>query len=768
MFHHEKKMRTHTKSLLFVLTLVLAVGLLFKNDPLLGQAKKAAGKAPAKSAATAVREADWPELRGPNRNGTSPETGLPEKWTLQGENLLWRVPIGSISGPVVHGDHVYLSAPRGKGPTLQEHLMCFDAKSGKTLWDRPISIYHSDVPPHRIAWASPGVDLETGNVYAFEANGILAAFSRDGKPLWTRYVTEEFGLITTHGGRTVSPVIDGDKVIVFGITFNWGDQAGGGTRIYAFDKNNGELIWMSNPGGRPTDTTYAATYVTEINGTRMVIVGLSDGAMHAVKAETGEPVWRYLVSKRGINTGVILLGTDALITHSEENVDTNEMGMRAAVDATSTGALTAKNVKWMHYGFQGGFASPVSDGKAFYQVDNGALLGAFDVATGNELWTKKIGTVHKASAVLGDGKLYVGTESGKFWILRPRMDGCDVLSEVLLGPENDPEQVTGNAAISRGRVYFASKNALYAIGKKGSVVPPWKPTAIKPATTKVSNEAPAFVQVVPADVAVLAGENVKFRARLFDAKGNFIKESPAEWSLEQISGAMEPNGNFTASSASKGDAGKVKATVGGMTGESRVRVIPPLPWTFDFQDTAIGALPSWWVNARLKYGVKEIDGGKVLTKLADNTFSFIKRARTYSGFPTWNNLTIESDLRFQMRRRQLGDGGVSTQGYQLVLFGNHNRLELQSWQPETERTKTVEFEVKPDTWYHLKLRVENLKDGSVRALGKAWLAGQPEPEKWTLERTDPRGFGIQNSSPGIYGDAISEVYFDNIKIHPNK
>ncbi len=744
----------------FVLAICLAAVLEF---PLHGQ-----GRQPGKSApAAASAGSDWPELRGPFRDGTSPEKNLPEKWSTGGENLLWRVPVGSISGPVVHGDHVYLDAPVGKGPALQEHLICFDANTGKELWRRSIHIYHSDVPPHRIAWASPGVDTQTGNVYVFAVNGVLAALSRDGKPLWTRYVTEEFGLITTHGGRTVSPIIDGDLVIVFGITFNWGDQARGGTRIYAFDKNNGQLVWMSNPGGRPTDTTYAATYVAEINGTRLVIVGLSDGAMHAVKAATGEPVWHYDVSKRGLNTGAIMFGSDVLITHSEENLDTSEMGFMARVDGTKTGTLTAKDAKWLTHGFQGGFSSPLTDGKTVYQVDNGALLGAFDAGTGKELWQKKIGTVQKAPAAFGDGKIYVGTESGKFWILRPRPDGVDVLSEVDLGPASEPEQVTGGAAISNGRVYFASKVALYAIGKKGSTVPRWSTPPAK--TVPASTAAPAYVQVVPADLAVKAGDKARFRARLFDAQGNFIKESEAQWSVDQLPGAMQPDGTFAASNEGKGGAGKVKATVGGISGESRVRVIPPLPWDFNFEDMAVGALPGWWVNAGSgKYAVKDLEGNKVLTKLADNTFSFIKRARFYAGFPEWHDLTVESDIRFLARRRQLGDGGVSTQGYQLVLFGNHDRLELQSWQPETTRTITAPFAIKPDTWYRMKLRVANLPDGTVKAQGKVWPVGESEPQKWTLERTDPKGFGITNSSPGLYGDAINEVYFDNFKVYPNK
>jgi hypothetical protein len=231
---------------------------------------------------------------------------------------------------------------------------------------------------------------------------------------------------------------------------------------------------------------------------------------------------------------------------------------------------------------------------------------------------------------------------------------------------------------------------------------------------------------------------------------------------------MQPDGTYSAATEAKGAAGRVKATVGGIAGVARVRVIPPRPWEMTFDEFAVGALPAWWVNASSKFAVKEIEGNKVLTKLSDNQFSFIRRARTFAGQHIWSNYTTESDVRFVMRRRTMGDAGVVAQGYQLVIFGNHERLELQSWQPETKRTMTAPMTVRPDTWYRLKLRIERLPDGSVRARGKAWPVGEPEPEKWTLERTDPPGMSITMGSPGLYGDAPFDIYFDNLKVTPNR
>ena len=126
---------------------------------------------------------DWPEWRGPARTGVSTATGLPSSWSPSGENLAWKAPYGGRSAPVVFGDRLYLQNASGSGPTLQERLMCFNADTGKLLWEHKYNLFTSDVPPHRIAWASPAVDPATGHVFAFSGNGLLMSLSRDGKLL---------------------------------------------------------------------------------------------------------------------------------------------------------------------------------------------------------------------------------------------------------------------------------------------------------------------------------------------------------------------------------------------------------------------------------------------------------------------------------------------------------------------------------------------------------------------------------------------------------
>ena len=159
----------------------------------------------------AVPIGDWPELRGPNRDGVSRETGLLDRWTLNGEHFLWRAPHGGRSAPVVWGNRVYVQNPVGRGAELRERVMALDADTGRTIWEHRFNIYQSDVPPHRVGWASPAVDPETGNIYAFSVGAEVIALSPAGERLWTRSINEEWAAFTTHGGRTMSPLIDGGR-----------------------------------------------------------------------------------------------------------------------------------------------------------------------------------------------------------------------------------------------------------------------------------------------------------------------------------------------------------------------------------------------------------------------------------------------------------------------------------------------------------------------------------------------------------------------------
>jgi outer membrane protein assembly factor BamB len=718
-------------------------------------------------AARKLAPGDWPELRGPARDGVSSETGLLNTWKLNGENFLWRVPYGGRSAPIVMGNRVYVQNPSGRGANLQERVMALDADTGKVVWEYKFNLFQSDAPPHRIGWASPAADPETGNIYALSGGAQAIALSPDGKVLWSRSFGEEFAAFTTHGGRTMSPVIDGGLVIVSAAVSNWGTSGNRAHRLIALDKRTGEVIYVSNPGGRPYDTAYASPIIATINGTRLLIAGLGDGAVHAVKPQTGEKVWSFPAAKRAINTGVVVRGSTVFLSHGDENLEGNQLGLLAAVDGSQTGDL--KTTKWAVKGLEFVFSPPVLDGTRLYQIDGGSTLRAFDVESGKPLWDHRLGTAQKAPPVFADGKIYVGTDNGQFFIIRPHADKAEVLSEVELpnstnsccGSEGTPEQVLAGAAVSRGRIYFVSSDAVYAIGARRATTPA---AAAAPAAAASTPGAPAHVQVSPTELVLEPGQTVKLRARLFDDKGVFIREEKATWSLEGLRGTVT-DGAFTVAKDQVDQAGTIKATVGSLSGTARARVARSMPWTETFESYMDKDQPAGWVNmAAGRFLVTTLDGGKVLHKEPNDTL--FKRIRVFVGPTSWSNYTFEADVRAAERRRQLGDIGITAQRYSLVLYGNSQKLKLEPWEPETTRTVTADFAWKPDAWYRLKLRVENLANGQVRARGKAWPVGQAEPAAWMIDKTDP--IGNREGAPGLFIDAQFGAHVDNMRVSRNQ
>ena len=207
---------------------------------------------PAQQASRRIKVGDWPELRGPNRDGISRETGLINSWKLNGENFL------CASRPADDRPPSSWATACGAKPR-RPWRRASGARDGarRRDWQGHLGIQGQHLSercarsPHCL---SPAVDPETGNIFILTGGAEAIALSPDGKRLWSRSFGEEYAAFTTHGGRTMSPVVDGDLVIVAAAVSNWGSAAARGHRLIALDKRNGDVIYVSNPGGRPYDT----------------------------------------------------------------------------------------------------------------------------------------------------------------------------------------------------------------------------------------------------------------------------------------------------------------------------------------------------------------------------------------------------------------------------------------------------------------------------------------------------------------------------------
>lgn len=768
---------------------------------------------------------DWHQWRGPEQNGVSRETNLPSTWTPEGENVLWEAPVGGMSSPIVMRGRVYLLGRTGEekianttvvGPRTQETVVCLDAETGKPVWEHRMNMTQTEVPVHRLGWSNPVGDPSTGRVYALGAQCNLLCFDGEsGKVLWERQMTEEFGMISTFGGRTPSPAIDEDQVFIAGVAFGWGNNARSGYRIFAFDKATGEMNWTSATGGLPVDSPYQTPVIIVIEGQRQLIVGAGDGGVHGFQPRTGKKLWSHFVSKRGINASPLVDGSRVYVCTGEVNIDNSYSGTVRCIDV----AGGKPKELWRRDGLEAGFASPTIADGVVYVMDNKGKVHALDAMTGESQWKRPYssGTIGKASLVYGDGKLYACEANGRVSILSVKkgQEKPEVLSkEEIIGNAQESGRefmIFGSAAIANGRIYLASAEQVYCIGEKDAK----KPQGELPPPVAESNEgdrAPAQLLVTPADVVMKPGESKRFSVKLFDALGRpaaGAKAPATAWSIAQLTlpppprpatttGAATPAtttpagpqkiGNLKGSVAADGaftaetgphQGGGVLASVGGLSGVARVRVLPPLPWNFDFTSTPGNLPPLTWLGAGGKFTVQESGGEKVLTKVPNVDLYY--RARTNFGTPDMTDYTIQADVRTGVKemggRRHVPDPAVINQRYMLMLYGNHQRLQIHTWSGAlgTEQSgasglqRTIPFEWKPDTWYRMKLRVDQSGDKAI-ARGKVWAVDAAEPDAWTIELED--AMPNRSGNPGLFGHSLvtpykSEIHYDNVVVTQN-
>ena len=122
-------------------------------------------------------------------------------------------------------------------PREGEKVVCVDAATGETIWENKFNVFLSDVPAERIGWSSCVGDPSTGDVYALGVCGYFQCLDgATGKTIWKHSLNEEFGLLTTYGGRTNVPVVFEDLVIISGVIIGWGDMRRPAHRFLAFDK----------------------------------------------------------------------------------------------------------------------------------------------------------------------------------------------------------------------------------------------------------------------------------------------------------------------------------------------------------------------------------------------------------------------------------------------------------------------------------------------------------------------------------------------------
>ncbi|HTH47332.1 MAG TPA: PQQ-binding-like beta-propeller repeat protein [Candidatus Limnocylindria bacterium] len=766
----------------------------------------------------------WLTWRGPLGTSVSTEKGLPTK--PDAKSPLWEVDFPGQSTPAIADGRLYINGYLGEGQDLQEITACFDAETGKEIWRHGENDFLSDTVYSRYATSSPTVDPETGNVYALHTQGLFMAFSPDGKLLWQHSMMEEFGRLTFPNCRTASPIVDHELVITRGITSAWGAHGPAGDRFYAFDKKTGELVWSSSPADRPQDNTFSQPWLDVWGGKRVLYSAGGDSSVLALNARTGEPLWRFPFAKAGakggINAALVRYHDSLIALHESENLDSSEIGRMASFripkpeeihppNPTTPQVLEGKTLEQWRNGVGSLASSPVLVGDTIYEVNGTGELCAVEAVTGKVLWKKKVGIEQRQSSPFyADGYLYVGmyvtmkdgsnatsadadsVANGDLIVLKPGPDGAEEVARTQV-----TGRVYGSPVGYNGKLYLQTDKKLYAFGKTGM-----NPGLAAAAPVMADWPAPGpakELQVIPYEILLRPGQTQSFHLRILDANGFTVQENvdpksvhwesfipPTALVKATLKGSFNAEGQFVADKAPVGSGGQFKATLKlpdgtEIAGYFKGRVLAGIPLKQNFEAFAVTNLttnavepptlfaypPLPWNSARFRFEVRVKDptGGtnQALMKTIDDRR--FQRGQVFFGFPDMTNYTVEADVLSEGNKRKMSEVGLINQRYAIILKGNSQQLEVNSNQ---ERVKVaVQFKWVPETWYHLKTRVDVAADGSGIVRAKAWKKGDPEPEAWTIEV--PHKHAHANGSPGLYGFSPQDmrVAIDNISVTAN-
>ena len=392
-----------------------------------------------------TRADDWPQWRGPHRNGISAETGLLKEWPKNGPKLLWQAKdIGSgYSTPAVVGDHVYLLSNTGND---NEFVQALEAQGGKQLWSTRIGkVGNPDQRPnYPAARSTPTVDGEF--LYALGSDGDLVCLARKtGAVSWQKNVRAELGGRPGEWAYSESPLVDGDTVVC--------TPGGSEATIVAAAKKTGDVIWKSAvPGG--DEAAYASAIIIEIGGLKQYVQFLQKGVV-GVAADTGEFLWRYDKTAEGSPANI-----PTPVAHDEFVYTAAGRSGGGLVKLTVDQRDVDAEPVYFTNQLPTSIGGSVEVGGYLYGTNRRGLMCA-DFVTGEMKWQDR--SVGAGSVCYADGHLYVHGEDGEVALVEATPE--EYREKGRFTPPDQPDRGRSKAwaypVIANGRLYIHDFGSLW-------------------------------------------------------------------------------------------------------------------------------------------------------------------------------------------------------------------------------------------------------------------------------------------------------------------
>ncbi len=407
---------------------------------------------------------NWPQWRGPQGNGVSPESSIPLEWSRT-KNVLWRTGLPGAGGatPAVWGDNIFVTSAEGKDLVL----LCIGT-DGKQKWKQTITTGNREVRSGEGNSAAPSPSTDGKHVWAFFANGALCCYTVDGEKVWQFNTEERYGKLKNAFGMTSTPILD--KGVLY-LQLIQGDQnvKTQEAMLVALQAETGKEIWAVKRGSdaiRECEHSYASPTIYRDKEREFLLAHGAD-YLSAHRLTDGSEIWRcgdlnpkgkYNPTLRFVASPLAIDGM--IVAPSAKNGPV--FAIKADATPDDKGHIAGEDsFFWKRLRGTPDVPTPLAkDGLVYLCRENGNLV-CVDAATGEEYYNERtVADRHRASPVYAAGHILITSRRGVVTVVKAGKE-FEVVSK------NDLEEsTTASPAIAGGRVYIRTFEALYAIGAK--------------------------------------------------------------------------------------------------------------------------------------------------------------------------------------------------------------------------------------------------------------------------------------------------------------
>ena len=378
--------------------------------------------------------ADWPQWRGPQRDGISRETGLLDVWPAGGPPQIWKTQgLGEgYSALAIANGRLFTQGQRGD----RQFVLALDATTGRKLWETPTG---PAFPQDKGGGPRGTPTVDGDRVFALAGEGTLVSLdAKTGSVFWSMNVVEKFGGRVPNWGVSESPLVDGNNLIV--------TPGGPGAAVVALNKITGTLVWKS----QSEPAAYSSAVVEEVGGIRQIIVFTGKDVV-GLRSSDGTLLWKYdKVANKVANIATPIFENGLVFVSSAYGTGCALLKLTAEGGTVKASEVYFSSVMQNHYS-----TSVIVDG-TLYGFSN-AILTAMNAETGQVAWRDR--SVGKGWVTYADGMLYLLSEDGVVGLAEATPTGYKEKSRFQIPRGSFPTWVP--PVISEGRLYLREQDNLY-------------------------------------------------------------------------------------------------------------------------------------------------------------------------------------------------------------------------------------------------------------------------------------------------------------------